>query len=209
MGKRKKQYKLRKEEVKSIEKAEKQPINEFWKIDVLKDSKIKNLFKNKIFKFVFLFSVFILFFYFLFLIFADKIDFIRNIVANNVGFLLKIVGINANVINSVIIMENFSMEVIFECTPLFTMLIFFSCVLAYPAKIDAKIKGILIGLIGIYIIDILRLFSLALIGKLSPSLFNYIHTYLWQITLIIIVLMMWLFWIDKFTKIPNNKNEHK
>ncbi len=161
--------------------------------------KIKPLFENKAFKFIFLFAVFIISFYILFLLLIDKISFIRDIVAGNIGFLLNLFGVDAAVNGSVVTMKNFSMEVIFECTPLFTILIYFACVLAYPAKIDAKIKGMISGGILIYFIDIIRLFSLAIIGMISPDVFNYIHIYLWQVTLIIVILAIWLFWIDKFT----------
>lgn len=196
------------EKFEDIEKAKDKEFKEeeFWKgVKFPIIEKAKNLFKNKAFKFIFLFSFFIFAFYILFLIISDKISFFRDFVALNVTFLLNIFGVKANVSNSIITMDNFSMEVIFECTPIFTMLIFFSCVLAYPANINSKIKGILFGGILIYFIDILRLLSLAIIGKISPEIFNYIHTYLWQITLIIVVLSIWLFWIDKFTKISINK----
>ncbi len=163
-------------------------------------NKAKRHFENKAFKFVFLFAVFITFFYILFLLFIEKLSFVMEFVAGNVGFLLNLFGIKALVNGTQILMENFSMEVIFECTPLFTILIYFACVLAYPAKPGAKIKGMLFGGTAIYFIDITRLFSLAIIGKTSPEMFNYIHTYLWQITLVIVILAIWLFWIDKFTK---------
>jgi len=196
-----------KKDQKNFEKDVKKELKEPERKDFWKDvkfpliEKIMTLFDNKSFKFIFFFAVFIIIFYILFLIFVDKISFVREFVALNVGFLLNLFGIKAITQNSIISMGNFSMEVIFECTPLFTMLIFFACVLAYPTNKKAKIKGILFGGILIYFIDILRLFSLAIIGKMNPEIFNYIHTYLWQITLIIVILEIWLFWIDKFTKV--------
>jgi len=196
-----------KKDQKNFEKDVKKELKEPERKDFWKDvkfpliEKIMTLFVNKSFKFIFFFAVFIIIFYILFLIFVDKISFVREFVALNVGFLLNLFGIKAITQNSIISMGNFSMEVIFECTPLFTMLIFFACVLAYPTNKKAKIKGILFGGILIYFIDILRLFSLAIIGKMNPEIFNYIHTYLWQITLIIVILEIWLFWIDKFTKV--------
>jgi len=196
-----------KKDQKNFEKDVKKELKEPERKDFWKDvkfpliEKIMTLFDNKSFKFIFFFAVFIIIFYILFLIFVDKISFVREFVALNVGFLLNLFGIKAITQNSIISMGNFSMEVIFECTPLFTMLIFFACVLAYPTNKKAKIKGILFGGILIYFIDILRLFSLAIVGKMNPEIFNYIHTYLWQITLIIVILAIWLFWIDKFTKV--------
>jgi len=196
-----------KKDQKNFEKDVKKELKEPERKDFWKDvkfpliEKIMTLFDNKLFKFIFFFAVFIIIFYILFLIFVDKISFVREFVALNVGFLLNLFGIKAITQNSIISMGNFSMEVIFECTPLFTMLIFFACVLAYPTNKKAKIKGILFWGILIYFIDILRLFSLAIIGKMNPEIFNYIHTYLWQITLIIVILAIWLFWIDKFTKV--------
>jgi len=196
-----------KKDQKNFEKDVKKELKETERKDFWKDvkfpliEKIMTLFDNKSFKFIFFFAVFIIIFYILFLIFVDKISFVREFVALNVGFLLNLFGIKAITQNSIISMGNFSMEVIFECTPLFTMLIFFACVLAYPTNKKAKIKGILFGGILIYFIDILRLFSLAIIGKMNPEILNYIHTYLWQITLIIVILAIWLFWIDKFTKV--------
>jgi exosortase/archaeosortase family protein len=84
-----------------------------------------------------------------------------------------------------------------ECTAIFTMLIFSSFVLAYPATGRAKGIAVVAGLPFIFGANIARLFIMAWIDRLSPQYSGHFHNYVWQVAFIIMVVFMWLVWLDK------------
>jgi len=84
-----------------------------------------------------------------------------------------------------------------ECTAIFTILMFSSFVLAYPTTIRAKGLALLAGLPFIFGANIARLFLMAWIDWLSPQYSAPFHNYVWQVAFIIMVVFMWLVWLDK------------
>jgi archaeosortase B (VPXXXP-CTERM-specific) len=69
------------------------------------------------------------------------------------------------------------------------------CVLAYPTTLKNKGLGIAFGVPSLYAINILRLFILALVGISYPSMFEFVHVYLWQASFIIFVGVIFLLWL--------------
>ncbi len=84
-----------------------------------------------------------------------------------------------------------------ECTAIFIMLIFTSFILVYPSSVKAKGLALLTGIPFIFGANILRLFMMAWIDKLRPQYTEYFHQYIWQVVFIVMVIFMWLLWIDK------------
>jgi exosortase H (IPTLxxWG-CTERM-specific) len=91
--------------------------------------------------------------------------------------------------------RGFSIEIIEECTGLYEMLLLGAAILAYPATWKSKGLGILIGLPLIYLFNIIRIMFLAVVGVHFRSLFNFMHIYFWQATLVIMIATVWLLWI--------------
>jgi len=91
--------------------------------------------------------------------------------------------------------KGFAVEIIDECTGLFEMLIYIAAVLAFSTTIRNKLIGFLIGLQAILISNIIRISVLVLVGANSWTLFNFMHLYFWQITLIIMIATVWMSWL--------------
>ena len=113
------------------------------------------------------------------------------------GFVLKILGMTAEVSGKLIYMNNFSIEVIGECTGLFEMLIFLAALIAYPANYKKKLLGFLLGIPFIYIINIIRMAFISVVANWSPKTFDFLHVYFWQVAMIFIILAAWILWIQK------------
>ena len=126
-------------------------------------------------------------------------EFFIGLTAKTTSFVLNIVGINAVLgEGSTIFLSGLSLEIIFECTGVLSMIAYSACVLAYPATWKKRAAGILLGVPGLFIINIARLVFLAFIGiYYSAEVFEYMHGYLWHITLVIFVVLIWLLWIEK------------
>jgi archaeosortase B (VPXXXP-CTERM-specific) len=113
------------------------------------------------------------------------------------GFVLNVVGITAEVSGKLIFMDNFSIEVIGECTGLFEMLIFLAALIAYPANYKKKLLGLILGIPFIYVINIIRMAFISVVANWSPKTFDFLHVYFWQVAMIFIILAAWILWIQK------------
>lgn len=102
-------------------------------------------------------------------------------------------------------LDGFSMEIIDECTAIFSSIVYVSCVSAYPTTLRNKGLGVAAGVPLLYVIDIIRLLFLGLIGVNSPSLFEFFHVYSWQGTFIVFVLAVFLIWL----RVIKDKNKDK
>lgn len=92
--------------------------------------------------------------------------------------------------------DGIALQVIEECTGAYEMIIFAAAVLAFPTGWRKKGLGILFGLPLLFIINILRMLLLAWVqAHGSPSLFDFMHIYFWQATLILMILGVFILWI--------------
>ncbi|ODS40418.1 hypothetical protein BEH94_08325 [Candidatus Altiarchaeales archaeon WOR_SM1_SCG] len=151
-------------------------------------------------KIISLFFFFVLFFYLLFYKFIFDEDISREISTLIVVFLLNLLGIPASADGYFINMPNFSLEVIYECIGIWAVVVYSSFVMAYPANLKKKLTGIALGVPGLLVIGIVRMVSLAVIGVSYPDLWEYVHLFLWQLSLIIFVIIFLLLWIEKVVK---------
>ena len=114
--------------------------------------------------------------------------------------ILNLLGISAHLSTRVISMDNLSIEVIAECTGLFEILIFLAAKIAYPADFRKKLLGVLYGFPLLYGINIIRMVLISLIANRYPQSFEFLHLYFWQIGMILIILGVWVWWIQKIVK---------
>ena len=161
--------------------------------------------KNKaIIKFCLLFGVYVGAFFGLFIlatVYALKPLVALNVfTARSVQIAASLLGLAPTASSSYLTVKGFSIEVITECTGLFAAFVFLACVLAYPTKVVKKIIGIFAGIIVIYILNIIRMLCLIFVGIRAPQHFDFVHVYLWEGVFIIVVLMLWLVWLDKVVK---------
>jgi archaeosortase B (VPXXXP-CTERM-specific) len=111
--------------------------------------------------------------------------------------LIHLSGLQATVDSNTIYLTNSVWLVTTECTAIFIMLIFTSFILVYPSSLKAKGLALVTGIPFIFGANIMRLFMMAWIDKLRPQYTDYFHQYVWQVVFIVMVVFMWLIWIDK------------
>jgi exosortase/archaeosortase family protein len=90
--------------------------------------------------------------------------------------------------------------VITECTGIYTKMIYFSIVGAYPARIKEKLIGLLIGIPAIHILNLVRMVVVSLVLFHKRELFGFFHGYFWQIVFVIFMLLLVIFWMAKIVK---------
>lgn len=99
-----------------------------------------------------------------------------------------------------ILFGDFSANVIVECVGTLEILIYLAAVLAYPATWRQRWPGLLLGPVFILAFNVVRLATLMFIGHYSAEAFEFLHVYLWQTTLIVLIAALWLLWLRVFVR---------
>ena len=122
-------------------------------------------------------------------------------------FMVKIVGglINASGLQVVqngvyIILKNEQWIMTPECTALSAMIVFVAFVAVYPSLIKSKGIAVLAGIPFLIITNTLRLFTLAWATELFAKYAHLAHDYIWQVAFLILIVLMWLVWIEMVVK---------
>jgi len=156
--------------------------------------KLMKILENKTLRFITLFIFFLVLFYILYYFLMEALSFIRDTTALVLGVVLSPFG-KVIVNGAKLSFSGLTLEMIDECTAIFSIIVYCSCILAYPTTLKSKAVGIIFGVPCLYAINILRLFILVLVGAFYPSMFEFVHVYLWQASFIIFVILIFLLWL--------------
>lgn len=92
------------------------------------------------------------------------------------------------------------------CNGITLMFLFAVFVIAYPGSIKNKLWYIPAGILAVYLINILRIISLAIIALKSPESLDFNHTYTFTFIAYSFVFALWMLWANKFSE-PSKRNE--
>jgi exosortase H (IPTLxxWG-CTERM-specific) len=98
--------------------------------------------------------------------------------------------------------RNFAVDIENGCNGIEAMIIFLSATLSFPASWKARMTGLVIGAIGIQIVNLVRVVALFLTGVYFPSLFDSSHTVVWQTVVILFAVLLWIFWAQRYALPP-------
>jgi archaeosortase B (VPXXXP-CTERM-specific) len=128
------------------------------------------------------------------------LSFIEVLTAQTITGTIHLFGMPAIRENTVIHLTNALWVVNTECTAITIMIIFSSFIAVYKASLKAKGIGLLFGLPIIFATNITRLLLMAFIDRYKPEYSTLFHDYLWQVAFIIMVVFLWILWLDKVVK---------
>lgn len=110
------------------------------------------------------------------------------------------------------IIGSIDMEIIYECTGIYGVIILLSGFIASWFPWEEKLIACLWGTIAIFLVNQLRLVSIFLIASKWPSSFELLHTYFWQVFLILFVCLFYYLWFrnmsEKYEKKQSSSKEH-
>jgi exosortase H (IPTLxxWG-CTERM-specific) len=112
---------------------------------------------------------------------------LNNYTTTTLGFLLQLLGMHPTVDGALLSAGGFSVKIIDGCSALFVFILFSSFVLAYPTTFKNKAIGLIFGIPSLFVVNTLRLTVVFFAGLWRPDLFEYVHAYLWQTIMIILV----------------------
>ncbi|MFH1892878.1 MAG: exosortase H [Candidatus Zixiibacteriota bacterium] len=113
------------------------------------------------------------------------------------GFILGLLSSNVSVSGQSVTFLGFPVRVIEECTGIYEILIFIAAVMAFPTTLKKKGVGLALGVPLMYLFNIVRILVLIIVGRYYYSIFDFMHLYFWQVTLILMITSVWVLWILK------------
>ncbi len=87
------------------------------------------------------------------------------------------------------------------CNGITLMFLFAIFVTAYPGNRKAKLWYLPVGILTVYLINVIRIISLALIAYSYPQYLDFNHTYTFTFIAYSIVFGLWMLWVNKFSSI--------
>lgn len=86
------------------------------------------------------------------------------------------------------------------CNGLILMWLFLSFIIAYPGKLVQKLWFIPFGVVLIHIANVGRIVFLTTLLVNDPQSVDFHHKYTFQITVYLIIFMLWVWWANVFSK---------
>jgi exosortase H (IPTLxxWG-CTERM-specific) len=128
---------------------------------------------------------------------TGRFDAVNRLNAQLSGVILDAIGIDNTLHGTVVQFRTGGMEVISECSGVYVAILFAAGVLAFPANWRARLKGLGLGLLAIFAINVLRLVTLGAIIAHKRAWLPLFHEYLWQVLFILVVAGLYLMWIER------------
>lgn len=164
--------------------------------------KIYNFFKNPLNTLIFKFSALLVFYAFWISPFfqTQVVENVAIFYAQIAGFIIKIFNYPILISGDTLGHSNFSISIKNGCDAIEATAILLCGMLVYPAKFKYKVVGLLFGGLILVAINLFRIVSLYFNGIYTPSIFEFMHTGVWQVLFIIfpiIIIFRWINWINR------------
>jgi len=91
-----------------------------------------------------------------------------------------------------------NMRIVSECTAITPTMVFSAAVIAFPSSIYTKLKGLLLGIVALYLINLVRVVTLFYIGTHAPDQMEFVHIVVWQSAMILIAIGLWSLWAARY-----------
>lgn len=115
--------------------------------------------------------------------------------------ILNVIGQKVTVTDTIISSSRFAVNINNGCNGVEAMLILLASMAAFPAPIRSRVNGILLGALVVQLLNEVRIVSLFLLGAYHPRIFQLFHTAVWQIAIILVAVLYFLFWSSRLA--PN------
>jgi exosortase H (IPTLxxWG-CTERM-specific) len=120
------------------------------------------------------------------------------------GSALILRGIHEPIVvaGTVIRSASFAIDVHNGCNAVEAMLLLAAAMLAFPATLRSRLKGLFIGSVAIQILNLIRVSSLVWLGEHHREAFDVVHVAVWQTIVILAALTMFIWWSLRFAEKP-------
>ncbi len=135
-------------------------------------------------------------------------DYITNLVANQTEYLLNDFGYQAQTIAhsdeasmKLIINDKYVARVIEGCNSVSVIILFVSFMIAFAGRFKQTFLYTLSGVVLIYAVNLARIVILSIGLYHYPWRRDILHTVIFPVIIYGMVFILWMFWVNRFTKI--------
>ncbi len=137
----------------------------------------------------------------------------RHIIAPYTGFvafvasaIFKLLGQAAVQTGTVVTVNGTPLSIATGCNGAEAMALYFSAILAFPTGWRRRLFGFGLGLVGIFIVNQIRVIGLFLVAMAKPELLPEAHNYAGQTFVIVMGMTLWWYWAERFAGSVNAKS---
>ena len=130
-----------------------------------------------------------------------------RMLATSSAEVLRLFGYDTTVAGTTIHSPEYSVEIVRGCDAIEPTAVFVAIVLATPVALWTKAAGLIFGIVGLLLVNFVRIVSLFFIGIHFPSAFELIHETVWQVAFVAISLVFWAIWVQWATR-PKREQSH-
>lgn len=109
--------------------------------------------------------------------------------------LLNMFGFQTSAQGSQLSGPGFGVNIREGCDALAPAILYTVAILAFPGPWNKKFLGIAVGLVTIFVLNLVRIISLYLAGLYIPDWFDFLHVEFWQVIFIALTVLIWLVWL--------------
>lgn len=137
----------------------------------------------------------------------NQVDGITNIVGRNVAQLMDVfncdIKVHASITDSwleVWYNKKFIVRIVEGCNAISVIILFISFVLAFSGKFKTTLIFILFGILFIYVLNVVRIALLVVLLFYFPQYGHFLHGTLFPLVIYGVVFLLWIIWVNKFSK---------
>jgi len=127
----------------------------------------------------------------------DRLGVAQRVLAGSGVWLARLTGSRGLANGDQIVVGGLSIDINYECTGVYVVLILFVFLAAYPSSWRARAIGAAIGVVALTLVNVLRIAVLVRIAELAPDLFGYFHEYVWQGVFLVLVIAYAMTWVER------------
>jgi archaeosortase B (VPXXXP-CTERM-specific) len=110
--------------------------------------------------------------------------------------LMSATGVHAVLSGTLIRIPNRILAIDLACTGITIVALYCALILAYPVRWSYRLLGIAIGVPAILLANLVRIVAAAHVSATAPSAFTFVHVYLFQVGMVLVVAFIWAGWLS-------------
>ncbi|MEZ4960462.1 MAG: exosortase H [Saprospiraceae bacterium] len=120
--------------------------------------------------------------------------------ASATSWLLNLFGQQTQASGMNISAPAFSLSIKEGCDAIAPVMLVLTGILLFPAAWRQKLKGIAIGMLALFGLNLVRIASLYFVGVHAPDYFEFMHVEFWQVVFIGLAILYFFYWLHAVTK---------
>jgi exosortase/archaeosortase family protein len=115
--------------------------------------------------------------------------------ADAVVLVLRLLSLEPSATGTMIAVGSATVRIIPECTSLMSTLFLSIAMAAYPTALGWKAIGLSVGILAIWVVNLIRVLALLAVLQWWPAGFEFVHVYLWQTGMLLAVCALFMAWL--------------